>query len=108
MAAGFAYFPTAPSTGWFIDRGRRRRRISELHLISLPVSPFAARVRLSIYAKALQVEIVPPPAGWPNNPQFRDISPMGRVPVLILEDGEPVWESAVILEFLEDAFPGAR
>lgn len=79
-----------------------------MHLISLPVSPFAARVRLAIHAKALDVEIAPPPAGWPNNRQFRDISPMGRVPVLILEDGEAIWESAVILEFLEDHFPSTR
>jgi glutathione S-transferase len=79
-----------------------------MQLISLPLSPFAARVRLAVYAKALPVEIVAPPAGWPNNPQFRDISPTGRVPVLILEDGDAVWESAVILEFLEDRLPGSR
>lgn len=30
------------------------------------------------------------------------------MPVLILEDGEAVWESAVILELLEDLFPDAR
>lgn len=78
-----------------------------MHLISLPVSPFAARVRASIYAKGLDVEIGPPPLGWPNNPQFRDVSPMGRVPVLILDDGEALWESAVILETLEDLFPQA-
>lgn len=79
-----------------------------MQLINLPVSPFAARVRLAIYAKGLEVEIVPPPAGWPNNRQFRDVNPTGRVPVLILEDGEAVWESAVILELLEDLFPAAR
>lgn len=79
-----------------------------MHLISLPVSPFAARVRIAIYAKNLDVEIGPPPAGWPDNPQFRDISPMGRVPVLLLDDGEAVWESAVILELLEELCPDAR
>lgn len=79
-----------------------------MHLISLPVSPFAARVRMAIYAKALEVEIASPPAGWPDNPQFRDINPTGRVPVLILDDGEAVWESSVILELLEDLFPSSR
>lgn len=78
-----------------------------MELISLPVSPFAARVRIALRAKGLDVEIVPPPAGWPNNPQYRDISPMGRVPVLILDDGEAIWESAVILEALEDLLPDA-
>ena len=78
-----------------------------MQLISLPVSPFAARVRVAIYAKGLAIEIVPPPAGWPNNPQFRDVSPTGRLPVLTLDDGEAIWESAVILEVLEELFPDA-
>lgn len=79
-----------------------------MQLISLPVSPFAARVRIAQRAKGLDVEIVPPPASRPNNPQYRAISPIGRVPVLILDDGEAIWESAVILEALEDMFPGTR
>jgi glutathione S-transferase len=79
-----------------------------MQLISLPVSPFAARVRIAVYAKGLEVEIAPPPAGWPRNPQFRDLNPTGRVPVLLLEDGRALWESAVILEFLEERFPGSR
>lgn len=79
-----------------------------MQLISLPVSPFAARVRIALYAKGLDVEITPPPAGWPNNPRYRDVSPMGRVPALILDDGEAIWESAVILELLEELYPDAR
>jgi glutathione S-transferase len=79
-----------------------------MHLISLPVSPFAARVRIAIYAKELKIEVRPPARGWPRNPQFRDVNPTGRVPVLILADGESIWESAVILEFLEEYFPEAR
>lgn len=77
-----------------------------MQLISLPVSPFAARVRIAIYAKGLPIEIVPPPAGWPHNRQFRDVSPTGRIPVLLHEHGA-LWESAVLLEFLEERFPEA-
>ncbi|KSB89869.1 hypothetical protein AS593_14275 [Caulobacter vibrioides] len=79
-----------------------------MQLISLPASPFATRVRIAIRAKDLDVEIVPPPSGWPHDRRFRDISPTGRVPVLLLDDGEAVWESAVILELLEELFPQAR
>ncbi|PLR24403.1 hypothetical protein SGCZBJ_14125 [Caulobacter zeae] len=79
-----------------------------MQLISLPASPFATRVRIALRAKGLDVEIVPPPSGWPQDRRFRDISPTGRVPVLILDDGEAVWESAVILELLEELFPQAR
>jgi glutathione S-transferase len=79
-----------------------------MQLISLPASPFAARIRIAIRAKGLDVEIVPPPSGWPHDRRFRDVSPTGRVPVLVLDDGEAVWESTVILELLEELFPQAR
>lgn len=75
-----------------------------MDLISLPVSPFAARVRIAIYAKDLPVNIVPPPAGWPDSRQFRDLNPTGRVPVLLDERGA-LWESSVLLEYLEERFP---
>ena len=78
-----------------------------MQLISLPASPFAARVRIAIHAKRLDVDILAPPPDWPRDRRFRDVSPTGRVPVLILDGGEAVWESAVILELLEDLFPQA-
>ncbi len=77
-----------------------------MDLISLPVSPFAARVRIAIYAKGLPIDLIPPPAGWRDNRHFRDLSPTGRIPVL-LEDRGPLWESAVLLEYLEERFPEA-
>jgi glutathione S-transferase len=74
-----------------------------MQLISLPVSPFAARVRIAIYAKDLQVSLLPPPAGWPHA-WHGTMGPIGRVPVLICEDGL-FPESEVILEYLEERFP---
>jgi glutathione S-transferase len=79
-----------------------------MHLISLPVSPFAARVRIAIYAKKLKIEIAPPPTGWPTDRKFRDVNPTGRIPVLVLGDGRVIQESAVIVEFLEERFPETR
>lgn len=77
-----------------------------MDLISLPVSPFAARVRIAIHAKGLDIDLVPPPAGWRESRHFRDLSPTGRIPVL-LDDRGPIWESAVLLEYLEERFPDA-
>lgn len=79
-----------------------------MQLISLPVSPFAARVRIAVYAKGLDIEMAPPPAGWPAASQFRDVNPTGRIPVLLLDDGAAIPESTVFLEFLEERFPHAR
>lgn len=77
-----------------------------MDLISLPVSPFAARVRIAIYAKGLPIDLIPPPVNWRDSRHFRDLSPAGRIPVL-LDDRGPIWESAVLLEYLEERFPEA-
>lgn len=77
-----------------------------MELISLPVSPFAARIRIAIYAKGLSIDLVPPPADWRESRRFRDLSPTGRIPVL-LDDRGPIWESAVLLDYLEERFPEA-
>ncbi|MEA1650024.1 glutathione S-transferase family protein [Nitrospirillum sp. BR 11164] len=76
-----------------------------MKLYSLALSPFAARVRAAIYAKDLAVDILTPPEDWRTSPAFRALNPMVRVPVLVLDDGRSIPESAVIVEYLEDAFP---
>ncbi|HJQ61044.1 MAG TPA: glutathione S-transferase family protein [Vineibacter sp.] len=76
-----------------------------MKLHSLPLSPYAARVRAAIYAKRLPVEIVAPPDDWRTSPSFAALNPMRRVPVLELDDGTGLAESGVIVEYLEDAFP---
>jgi glutathione S-transferase len=75
-----------------------------MKLYSLPLSPYAARVRGAIYAKKLAVEIVPPPADR-SAPEFRTLNPAGRIPILVLDDGTALPQSAAIVEYLEDAFP---
>ncbi|MEA2953568.1 MAG: hypothetical protein QOJ96_3088 [Alphaproteobacteria bacterium] len=76
-----------------------------MKLYSLPLSPYAARVRGAIYAKNLPVEIVTPPDDWRNSAEFRAINPLGKVPVLVLDDGTALPESEVIVEYLEDKYP---
>lgn len=76
-----------------------------MRLYSLPLSPFAARVRGAIYAKRLAVEIAAPPADWRTSETFRTLNPIRRIPVLVLDDGSGLPESAVIVDYLEDAFP---
>jgi glutathione S-transferase len=71
-------------------------------------SPFPTRVRLLIYAKGLDVEIVEPPgfhATTEGKGDYLRVNPIGRVPCLVLDDGRALPESEVICEYLEDAFP---
>lgn len=64
-------------------------------------SPYVSRVRMQIYAKAIPAEIRPAALG---TPEYRRMNPIGKMPVLE-HDGLIVPESAVIAEYLEDAFP---
>jgi glutathione S-transferase len=78
-----------------------------MKLLNSFVSPFAARVRVAIYAYDLPVEIAPSGQWLPNyekSPDYLQINPIGRVPALLLDDGKALPESSVIVEYLADAF----
>ena len=71
----------------------------------MPLSPYAARVRGAIYAKGLSIDIVAPPEDWRTSPEYRQINPLVRIPILVLDDNTVIAESGVIVEYLEDAYP---
>jgi len=72
-------------------------------LYSAERCPYAARVRIVLAEKGVEVEVVE--IDLDNRPEWlygKNVT--GRVPVLE-EDGRPLPESAVIMEFLEDRYP---
>jgi glutathione S-transferase len=75
----------------------------DLQLYTFKLCPYAHRVRLALAEKGLvaeQIEI-----DLKNKPaDFTTLSPHGRVPLLV-HGGFKLWESAVILEYLDEAFP---
>ena len=75
-----------------------------MRLYSENNSPFSAPVRIAIYAKALDIEIVAPPGGL-RSAQYHTINPLGTIPCLMLDDGTRLPESAAIMEYLEEKFP---
>jgi glutathione S-transferase len=74
-----------------------------MKLYNSDLSPFAARVRIAIYAKNLSVELVDPPGGT-GTPEYKKVNPTGKVPALDVVGGV-IAESEVINEYLEDRFP---
>jgi glutathione S-transferase len=74
-------------------------------IYQVPISPFAARVRIQIYAKGIesQFEFAEPPGGV-RSEEYRKINPLGRVPALEVE-GAVIPESSVICEYIEERFP---
>jgi glutathione S-transferase len=75
-----------------------------MKLYSEDTSPYSAIVRAAIYAKGLDIPIEPPPGGIKSE-AYRRASLTGRVPCLILDDGSPLPESAVIIDYLDEKFP---
>lgn len=77
--------------------------VHDLKLYTFKLCPFAHRVRLTLAEKGLPAEKVE--VDLKDKPEhFKAISPYGRVPLLL--HGEfPVWESAVIMDYLDEAFP---
>jgi glutathione S-transferase len=60
---------------------------------------------VALYAKSIPFETVIPEMGWSKDPAFLEVNPMGRIPVLVLDDGTTLVESAAIVEYVDDAFP---
>jgi glutathione S-transferase len=75
-----------------------------MQLYNADLSPFASRVRLAIYAKALPITVASPPGGM-GSEEYKRLNPSGKVPALVLDDGSVLPESEVILEYLDDRFP---
>lgn len=72
----------------------------QLTLVSHPLCPYVQRAAIVLAEKRvpferIDIDLADKPA-W-----FLRISPLGKTPVLLV-DGEPVFESAVICEYLDD------
>ena len=77
----------------------------ELELISHYLCPYVQRSRIVLAEKSVPhtlrfIDLADKP-DW-----FLEISPLGKVPVLLV-DGQPVFESAVIAEYLDEVTPGS-
>lgn len=74
-----------------------------MKLYNLAHSPYATRVRTLIVKAALDIEICHPPEAL-RTPEFVEHFPMGKIPVLELNDGSQLPDSWVIMEYLDEAF----
>ncbi len=71
-------------------------------LRSSPASPFARKVRMAILHLGLtdKVEIIAADTSNPDD-ALRTDNPLGKLPALITEEGKAVYDSRVILEYLD-------
>ncbi|WEK44167.1 MAG: glutathione S-transferase family protein [Candidatus Sphingomonas colombiensis] len=77
-----------------------------MHIYGSLASPFVQRVLMAARAKGHEIAVVSPPGAGMQSSEFRAISPMGRVPVLELDSGEHLCESAALIGYLDDTLDG--
>jgi glutathione S-transferase len=78
-----------------------------MKLIGSDASPFARKVRIVLAEKKIDYEFeLDDP--WADKSAIWGNNPLGQVPVLILEDDTPIFDSRVIVEFLDNASPRGK
>ena len=72
-------------------------------------SPFGRKIRIAVKVLGLEreVDIVPASTLDPADP-LRQQNPLGKVPVLLLDDGAALYDSPVILEYLDYRAGGGK
>ncbi len=77
-----------------------------IRLYDFPQSPYCQKVRLVLAEKDLSYDktFVDLVKNEQKAPDFLRLNPYGKVPVLI-DDGEAIYDSTVINEYLEDEYP---
>jgi glutathione S-transferase len=66
--------------------------------------PFSRKVRLILAEKKLDFELEVEEV-WERRPEFMDLNPAGKVPVLVDLNGTVIVDSMAIAEYLDEAYP---
>jgi glutathione S-transferase len=75
-----------------------------LKLIGAVASPYVRKVRVVLMEKKLDHQFVPEDV-WSATTRITEANPLGKVPCLVLEGGEAVFDSRVIVEYLDTLSP---
>ncbi len=78
-----------------------------MQLIGQYDSPFVRRVAVALHEYGLPYDHLPWSV-WAEEAQLAKLSPLRRVPVLVLDDGDTLIESSAILDALDELVPVDR
>src|SRR5262249_60694720 len=79
-----------------------------LKLRRSPTSPFVRKIRIAASVLGLERDIELDPADTMNaSDSVRQQNPLGKIPALVLEDGTVLFDSRVILDYLDHRAAGA-
>jgi glutathione S-transferase len=77
-------------------------------LRSAAPSPFGRKVQIALSLLGLDDVKIEPTDTMDAASPLRQQNPLGKIPVLITEDGAPYYDSRVILEYLDDRAGGGK
>ncbi len=78
-----------------------------MKLLGSVASPYTRKVRVVLSEKKIDCDFEPVDVMPPENP-VNAHNPLGKVPCLVLDDGTALFDSRVIVEFLDNVSPIAR
>ena len=88
-----------------------RKKDTSMKLSFSPASPFARKVRIAAIELGLidQIEFISATVvpGQPND-EYSQINPLKKLPVLILDNGDVILDSYVIVEYLDELAGGGK
>ena len=75
-----------------------------MKLIIATPSPYARKVRVVLREKNVEFEeIIDVP--WNRDTVTKNLNPLGKIPILIEDGNEPLFDSKVIVQYLDNLFP---
>lgn len=78
-----------------------------MKLIGSLTSPFVRKVRIVAMEKHIELEFVVD-VPWAPDTKVPEANPLGKVPVLVMDDGTTLFDSRVIAEYLDTVTPVSR
>jgi len=78
-----------------------------MKLIGSLTSPYVRKIRIVLAEKKIDYELVID-SPWADGNQVAALNPLGKVPVLVLDDESTLFDSRVIAEYLDAVAPNNR
>ena len=81
--------------------------LEHMKLIGSPTSPYVRKVRIVFFEKKVDVDLEIENV-WAPDTKIANHNPLGKVPCLLLDDGEAIYDSRVIAEYVDTLSPVGR
>lgn len=75
-----------------------------MKLVTSLTSPYARKVRMALAEKSIAFELIPENP-WSDDTTVPTLNPLGKIPVLLYGNNEALYDSRVILDYLEIVKP---